>query len=175
MNNSMKVKMYRMSKFALNFGAFTTLWCLMAAFGNFSLEHYKTGVWNLFLSFLNGFFVFIHIRRLYFSSEPVSFAIRNKEYEKHVQISGNDSIKISFRKLKYLLNAFLKDPEMIKVYIDGSCLFMLPNNEILVKIESKKDTVVFFINNTKYILENRSQYEQAIYYIDSKVKRICEA
>jgi len=175
MTNSSKVFTYRLSAFSLRFGIFTTLWCLMAAIGNFSLEHYGTGWWNLFLSALNGFFVVIHIKRLYFSSEPVSIAVRNKEYERHVQVSGSDSIKISFRKFKSLLNSFLKDSEIIKLYINGSCLFMLPSNEILVKIESKNDTTLFFVNNTRYVIENRKQYEKTIYYVDSKVKRICEA
>ena len=155
-------------------GIFTTLWCLMAAIGNFSAEHYGVGWWNLFLSALNGFFVVLNIKRQYFSLEPVSFAVRNKEYERHVQVSGSDSVEVSFRKFKSLLNSFLKDSEIIKLYIDGSCLFMLPSNEILVKIESKNNVTLFFVNNVKYILENRKQYEKAIYYVDSKIKRICE-
>lgn len=165
-----KIKSSYLSDFSLNSSIFGAMWCLFAATYCFFTKSYGTAIFNLFLSAINIFFMIINIKILYFSSELVS----NKEYERHVQTSGSDSVKISFRKFKNLLNNFLKDEKIIKLYIDGSCLFILLSNEILVKIESKDDTILFSINNTKYVLKNRKQYEKTIHYVESKIKRICE-
>lgn len=175
MSNSVKVASFRLSGFSLWFGSFTASWCLFAGTMNLLAENQKLGITNLMLSVLNGFFVFIHIQRRYFSSEPVSILMRNKEYQKHVQMSDSNFVTVSYDQFKSSVKNLLKDHDILKIYIEGSCLFTTKNNEVLLKIENHESIVTIFMNQTYYVLKNRKHYENAIYFVDTYIKDVCDA